>query len=41
MKENVSNKDNKIWGDISLTHLLTYNNKLDAYTYEIKEFFVY
>ena len=27
-----------VWGDISLAHLLTYNEYLDEYKYEIKEF---
>ena len=30
--------DRETWGDISLTHLLTYDKKRDEYTYEIKEF---
>lgn len=32
------NDENFVWGDISLTHLLTYNKKLDQYKYEIREF---
>ena len=39
MSEVVAKKGNEVWGDISLTHLLTYNNKLDLYNYEIREFF--
>jgi hypothetical protein len=35
---NVKEKDHFIWGDISLTHLLTFNKKLDEYKYEIKNF---
>lgn len=33
-----SQEDYNVWGDISLTHLLTYNIKLDEYKYEIKDF---
>jgi hypothetical protein len=33
-----SEDDYNVWGDISLTHLLTYNIKLDEYKYEIKDF---
>lgn len=39
MYEVLAKKGNEVWGDISLTHLLTYNNKLDSYNYEIREFF--
>jgi len=28
----------EIWGDISVTHLLTYNEYLNAYEYEIKDY---
>lgn len=30
--------DEGVWADISLTHLLTFNNKLNEYKYEIKDF---
>jgi hypothetical protein len=32
------NVEQEVWGDISLTHLLTYSEYLDEYKYEIKEF---
>ena len=34
----IENSKQEVWGDISLTHLLTYNKNIDEYNYEIKEF---
>jgi hypothetical protein len=34
----VENLKQEVWGDISLTHLLTYNKNIDEYNYEVKEF---
>jgi len=32
------NEEKEVWGDISLTHLLTYDEYSDEYKYEVKEF---
>jgi len=37
-KKFVENLKQDVWGDISLTHLLTYNKDIDEYDYEVKEF---
>jgi hypothetical protein len=36
--EHIMSDGKEIWGDISVTHLLTYNEYLNAYEYEIKDY---
>lgn len=36
--EQIMSDGQDVWGDISVTHLLTYNQVLNSYEYEIKDF---
>ena len=36
--EDITFDGEEVWGDVSLTHLLTYNKRLDAYQYEIRDY---
>lgn len=37
-KEDIIFDGKEVWGDVSMTHLLTYNKVLDAYQYEIRDY---
>lgn len=36
--EDITYDSEEVWGDISLTHLMTFNKRLDAYQYEIRDY---